>query len=80
MPQRSEYVIPARLVAVTATVLSLGLLATLAIVVGVKHVDILSTVALALAILAFVVQLIVYIVQSASASQQLADAHKLHGY
>lgn len=79
VPDPSNFVIPARVVATVSLLVSLGSVATLVVVSSVKNVDILSTVALALAILAFVVQLIVYVVQSASASQQLSDARALHG-
>jgi hypothetical protein len=75
---RANYIVSARTVASVASLAALGLLATLAIVVGVKSVDILATVALALAILAFVVQLIVYVVQTTSSERQLADARTLH--
>lgn len=53
---------------VTLIALSLG--ATLTIVVSTKDVDLLSTVALALAILAFVAQLLVYVADSASDIRQ----------
>ncbi|MFE7423785.1 hypothetical protein [Rhodococcus sp. NPDC057529] len=74
-----KFVIPAKAVAGASTLASIGLLATLAVVVSVQNIDVLSTVALALAIMAFVVQLIVYIIQSISAAQQLQNAQKLHG-
>lgn len=75
----ANFTVKAKSVAVVSALVAMGSLAALSIVVSVKDVDILSTVALALAILAFVVQIIVYVVQSASASQQLADARYLHG-
>lgn len=51
------------------TVLTLASLGTLVVIVGIKDVDILSTVALALAVLSFAAQLIVTMAQSQQTSQ-----------
>ena len=71
--------VPLKAVAVGSILLTLTSLVLLVIIVSIKDVDLLSTVALGLAILAFVVQLIVYIVQTAAANQQLLQSQQLHG-
>lgn len=65
--------------------LSLGLaviatasLGTLITVVSIKDVDVLSTVALALAVVAFAAQLIVSLAQAQTAAQQLAQAERIN--
>ncbi|MEU1884218.1 hypothetical protein ABZ491_01880 [Micromonospora rifamycinica] len=65
--------------------LSLGLLVlavtsagTLSVVVGIKDVDILSTVALALAVLAFAAQLIVSLAQAQGSAQQLTQTERVN--
>ncbi|MEV0328716.1 hypothetical protein AB0H63_20040 [Micromonospora echinospora] len=65
--------------------LSLGLLAvtitslgTLSVIVGIKDVDILSTVALALAVLAFAAQLIVSLAQAQGSAQQLTQTERVN--
>lgn len=58
-----------------ATIASLG---ALVIIATVKDVDVLSTVALALAILAFAAQIIVLLAQSQSAAQQLAGSERVN--
>ena len=45
---------------------------------AIKNVDYLSTLALVLAVLAFVIQIIVLLAQSAASNQQLARAEELH--
>ena len=59
--------------------MAIAVTAVLAIVAVKNDVDFLSTLALALAVLAFVIQIIVFIAQSAAAGQQLARAEELHG-
>lgn len=61
------------------TCVSIAVTAVLAIVAVQNDIDFLSTLALALAVLAFVIQIIVFIAQSASGSQQVARAEELHG-
>lgn len=68
-----------RIVAVTSLCVNLALLVVLAVVASSNSVDFLSTLALALAVIAFVVQIIVFIAQSASAGAQVARAEELHG-
>lgn len=53
-------------------------LAALAIVASIDDADALSTVALALAILAFVVQIMIFIAQAWSGGQQLSQSHELN--
>jgi hypothetical protein len=67
-----------RTLAVGSLLLGIGSLTTLIIVVSVEGKDALSTVALALAILAFVIQIVVYIVQAADTSSQSRRAQELH--
>ncbi|GAA2555381.1 hypothetical protein [Mycolicibacterium diernhoferi] len=57
----------------TLAVLAVAALGTLAVVVPVKNVDALSTIALALAVLSFAAQLIVTLVQAQQASQVSAE-------
>lgn len=64
--------IPLSVLAAAGAILSLDLAAALVIVVRVLGSDVLATIALTLAMLAFVVQLIVFIVQSATSNQQNA--------
>ncbi len=66
-------------VAVASIVVALASLAALAVVASVKSADTLATVALGLAVIAFVVQLIVFIVQSQVASQQDLRAQEVYG-
>lgn len=75
---RSTFSVPMSTLAIGGILISITCLASLVIVVSIKKVDELSTVALALAILAFVVQLIVFIVQTASASEQSLQAQQLN--
>lgn len=55
---------------VALAILTLAALTTTVIVASIRDVDVLSVVALALAVVAFVVQILVYIVQSASTENQ----------
>ena len=54
--------------------LAIASLATLVTVVAINDVDLLSTVALTLAVIAFVAQLLIYIAQTAATSQQTAQS------
>lgn len=72
-------VISYRAMAVGATIIALASLGTVVVIASINDVDTLSTVALALAIIAFVAQLIVFVVQSASASSQLTQSQELFG-
>jgi hypothetical protein len=59
-------------------IFSAACLGTLVVVVSIKEVDVLSTVALALAVLAFAAQLIVSLAQSQAAAQQLAEVERVN--
>lgn len=77
--RQSHFTVSARTVAMGSTIVALTCLTTLAVVTSLEGGKGLETVALALAILAFVVQLIVFIVQGATASQQLLRNEELYG-
>jgi hypothetical protein len=66
-----SFVFGPRPVATTSVLLAVASLGTLVLVATQKNVDALSTIALALAILAFGAQLIIYIAQAATSNQQL---------
>lgn len=68
-----------RSIATTSACLCLALLVTLAVVVASQDTGFLSTLALALAVIAFIVQIIVFIAQSAASTSQLTRAEELHG-
>jgi len=67
-----------RTVAIGSLLLNLAAVAVISAVAVVKHADALSTVALTLAIVAFICQLIVYAVQTSQASEQLRQAKDLN--
>lgn len=67
-----------RMVAFVCGLLAAGSTGTLAIVVPVKDVDTLSTIALALAILAFVIQIIIFVVQSWTSGQQMLQSEAIN--
>ena len=66
------------IVATSSLVLACASLGTLVVVVAIKNVDLLSVVALALAIIAFSAQLIISLIQAQAAGQQLAAAERLN--
>jgi hypothetical protein len=68
-----------RSVAVGASCVAIALAAVLAVVTVKNDIDFLSALALALAVIAFVVQIIVFIAQTTASGQQLARAEELHG-
>jgi hypothetical protein len=65
-------------IAIGAAALALTCLAALVVVASLKHAETLSTVALALAVVTFVAQLIVFVVQAGAASQQMLQSRALH--
>ncbi len=65
-------------VAIAAGALALTCLAALVVVASLKHAETLSTVALALAVVTFVAQLIVFVVQAGAANQQMLQSRALH--
>ncbi|HXN01428.1 MAG TPA: hypothetical protein VN973_06005 [Candidatus Dormibacteraeota bacterium] len=70
----SRLVVEFRWLAAAGAIISLALAATLVVTTRSNGSDVLATIALALAILAFVVQLIVFIVQTTAASQQMLQS------
>ena len=76
--RHTHFILPLPVVAIASAIVALTSLATLVVITSVEDTGALNTVALSLAILAFVVQLIVYIVQTATANQQLLQAQQLH--
>jgi hypothetical protein len=73
-----NFSLPWRTLAVASLLLNLGAIATVAVVASVQGADALATVALALAIIAFVCQLIIYSVQTVQSGQQLDAARHLN--
>ena len=67
-----------RAVSTSLTLLLVSLIATLAVVVSIHDVDLLSTIALALAILAFAAQLMVSLFQSNAQAQQLSATERVN--
>ncbi|MEU8424008.1 hypothetical protein AB0C15_24385 [Micromonospora sp. NPDC048835] len=67
-----------RSIAIWLALAGLSLLGTIIIIIPVRNVDLLSTIALALAILAFVAQLLIFIAQTVSASQQNAQSLQIN--
>src|SRR4051794_30757419 len=67
-----------RAVAIGLLLLVVAVLATLAVVVSIHDVDLLSTVALALAILAFAAQLLVSLLQSNAQAAQLSATERVN--
>jgi hypothetical protein len=70
--------VPARGLAIVSAVLALACLVSLAVVASIEDADGLSTVALALAILAFAIQIVVYIAQANTATQQMVRSEQLN--
>lgn len=70
--------LPWRWVAITSIVINLALLVGLISTIAVPNTQALSTVALTVAILAFLVQMIVFFLQSWMSNQQMLRAEQLH--
>jgi DNA anti-recombination protein RmuC len=70
--------IPWRNVAVGSLLLNIGAIGTVAAVATINGSDALSTVALALAIIAFICQLIIFTVQTWQSGEQLKQAERLN--
>lgn len=75
----SYWVVPLRATAVVMTIFGVTCLAVLAVVTAIDEKSALATVTLALAILAFTVQLIVFIAQQAFAGEQSRRNEELYG-
>lgn len=67
-----------RRLAVASSIAAAGSLVALTILAATKNADVLSTVALALAVIAFGAQLVVFIAQSQTTSQQMVQAERLN--
>lgn len=65
-------------IATASVVVAVGSLGTLVIVASVREADLLSVVALALAILAFVIEIIVFVAQTWASSQQVSHAQSVN--
>lgn len=74
----SDMRLPWRSAALGCLVIAASCAATLAVVASVKNADILATVALALAVLAFAAQLVIAIAQGQSANQQLLQSERVN--
>jgi hypothetical protein len=70
--------VPLRWVAIAGVSSALACLGALVVVASVKDVDTLSTVALALAILAFVIQILIYIAQAWASNEQVRDSQRIN--
>jgi hypothetical protein len=77
-PKPGHLQVPLGALAVASTCIALACLVVLVVVASINDVDTLSTVALALAIIAFVAQLIVFVVQTSAANQQMLQSRELH--
>jgi hypothetical protein len=75
----SHWILPLKSVAVVSAVFGFTCLGVLVVVTALDNKDALSTVALALAILAFTVQLIVFVAQQGLASEQGRRNEELYG-
>jgi hypothetical protein len=77
-PRRQGFRVSWTLLTIGLLVITAASLSTLVVVVSIKNVDVLSTVALALAVLAFAAQLIVSLAQAQGAAEQLTQAERIN--
>lgn len=70
--------IPWRRAGLAGVVFGIASAASLVVVASIREADVLATVALTLAVLAFVVQIIVFLVQSSTSSQQMLRGEALY--
>lgn len=77
--QKLSFQIPARAAAISSICVNLVLAIVIGIILSISEVDFLSTLALALAVIAFIVQIMVFIHQSSASTMQLARSEELHG-
>lgn len=77
--QKVSFQIPARAAAVSSICLNLVLVIVIGIILSISDVDFLSTLALSLAVIAFIVQIMVFIFQASASTMQLARSEELHG-
>jgi hypothetical protein len=76
--RRDNLVLPWPVVGAASLILAVTSLAALAVVAAVRGADALSTVALSLAILAFVIQIVVFIVQTAASHDQSVRSEQIY--
>jgi hypothetical protein len=76
--EESQFSISQRSAALASLLVNLGAISTIAIISAVRDAGILNTVALALAVIVFVCQLIIYSVQTWQSGQQLQEARQLN--
>ena len=78
MAEESQFSISWRRIALGSLLVNLGAIATIATIAAVRDAGVLNTVALALAVIVFVCQLIMYAVQMWQSGQQLQEARQLN--
>jgi hypothetical protein len=76
--EQSQFSISWRSIARVSLLVNLGAIATIATIAAVRDVGVLNTVALALAVIVFVCQLIAYSIQTWQSGQQLQEARQLN--
>jgi hypothetical protein len=76
--EESQFSISWRSVALASLLVNLGAISTIVIISAVRDAGILNTVALALAVIVFVCQLIIFSVQTWQSGQQLQEARQLN--
>jgi hypothetical protein len=74
----SDMKLPWRSAALGCLVIAVSCVAALAVIASLKNADVLATVALALAVLAFAAQLVIAIAQGQSANQQLLQSERVN--
>jgi len=77
-PAKAGLTVPWTWLSAGLATVAVGALGTLGVVVGINDVDTLSTIALALAVLAFAAQLIVSLAQGMAAAQQVAQVERVN--
>src|SRR5262245_48417207 len=77
-PERKGFVVPWGGLSLSLSVLALALLGTLAVVVKKESADVLSTIALALAIVSFSAQLIIALAQAYNGILQVSQADRVN--
>jgi hypothetical protein len=76
---QASWRVPKGVVASVATVVAVVSVAALAVVASLKNADLLATVALTLALLSFVLQILIFIVQTSATNSQLVQSQHIYG-
>jgi hypothetical protein len=76
--QSGSFVVQWRAVAITSCIVALAAIGALVVVATIKRADPLSTIALALAILAFVIQILVFVAQNWTTGAQMLQSQTLN--